>query len=180
MDNWREELQRERAQKDEFFAEHPHSPVPDDKQSSFDGLRYFEPDPDLRFEVELDHFVSPATITVETTQDGAQHYEQVGELSVAVGGMDCSLIAYQSPGDDESLWVPFRDDTNGEETYDAGRYLDVGPEERAGDRWVLDFNRAYSPFCAFSDAYECPLVPADNWLDVRIEAGEKYPPLSGL
>jgi uncharacterized protein (DUF1684 family) len=41
---------------------------------------------------------------------------------------------------------------------------------------VLDFNRAYSPVCAFSDAYECPLVPTENWLDVRIEAGEKYPP----
>jgi len=179
MDNWREHLERERAEKDEFFAEHPHSPVPDDEQPSFGGLRYFDPDPDLRFELELDRFVSPATVAVETTQDRAQQYEQVGELSFAVDGADCSLYAYQSAGEDDgSLWVPFRDETNGEETYGAGRYLDLGPEEQAGDRWVLDFNRAYSPFCAFSDAYECPLVPTDNWLDVRIEAGEKYPPRS--
>ena len=177
MTDWRATLEQERDAKDDFFREHPHSPIPDDEQSSFEGLRYFEPDPDLRFELGLDSFVAPSTITVETTQDRSQHYEQVGEFSFTVGGTDCSLFAYQSPGeDDESLWVPFRDGTNGEETYDAGRYLDLGSEERAGDRWVLDLNRAYNPFCAFSDAYECPLVPTENWLDVRIEAGEKYPP----
>jgi len=177
MSDWREELERERAGKNEFFGEHPHSPIPDEERSSFGGLRYFEPDPDLRFELELDSFVAPSTVTVETTRDGTQRYEQVGEFAFTVDGTDCTLIAFQPAGeDDESLWVPFRDGTNGEETYEAGRYLDLGPEERAGDRWVLDLNRAYNPFCAFSDAYECPLVPTENWLDVRIEAGEKYPP----
>jgi len=175
MSDWRAEIERERAGKDEFFGEHPHSPIPEGERSSFGGLRYFEPDPDYRFEVELDHFVSPATITVETTRDGTQQYEQVGEFAFTVDGADCTLTAYRPAGeDDESLWVPFRDETNGEETYEAGRYLDLEPEE--AESWVLDLNRAYNPFCAFSEAYECPLVPTANWLDVRIEAGEKYPP----
>lgn len=175
MDDWEETLERERTQKDEFFAEHPHSPIPADEQAAFDELRYFEPDPAYRFELELDVEEDPETITVETTQDGSQTYHRWGRFTFTVDGVECTLWAYKSDHN-EGLWLPFRDETNGEETYDAGRYLDLDPEEdHDGGTWKLDFNRAYSPFCAYSDAYECPLVPMDNWLEVRIEAGEKYP-----
>jgi hypothetical protein len=84
------------------------------------------------------------------------------------------LQAYRPIDDADRFWVPFRDETNGEETYDAGRYLDLEPDEhRLDGEWVLDFNRAYNPTCAYNHAYECPLIPMENWLDVRIEAGEK-------
>jgi len=177
MDDWKETLERERTEKDQFFAEHPHSPIPDDRQESFDGLRYFEPDPAYRFEIEPAVEDNPETLTVETTQDGTQTYETWGTFTVSVDGDDYTLQAYSHEGDENSLWVPFRDDTNGDETYDAGRYLDLDPNDDQDDGvWRLDFNRAYSPFCAYSEAYECPLVPVENWLDVRIEAGERHPP----
>ena len=70
--------------------------------------------------------------------------------------------------------MPFRDETSGETTYGAGRYLDLEPEtHRVDDGWILDFNAAYNPTCAYNHTYECPMIPPENWLDVHIEAGEQ-------
>ena len=71
----------------------------------------------------------------------------------------------------ESLFVPFSDLTTGMETYEAGRYLDI--ERTATGIYVIDFNEAYSPYCAYNATYECPYPPASNRLKVRIEAGER-------
>jgi hypothetical protein len=92
-----------------------------------------------------------------------------------VDGDEVTIQAYKADPDDDRLWVPFRDATSGEETYGAGRYLDLEADTHRTDdgRWILDFNEAYNPTCAYSDRYECPLPPTENWLDVRIEAGER-------
>jgi len=84
-----------------------------------------------------------------------------------VGGERASLAAF-SQGD--GLFIPFRDSTSGSETYGAGRYVEAEP---LGDgRFELDFNRAYNPYCAYNDAWRCPLPPRENWLTVPIRAGE--------
>lgn len=174
MTTWADRLREERREKDEYFAKHPQSPIPRDKRDAFDGLDYFPPDEAFRFALELHEFDDHETLTVETTRDGEQTYLRWGEFKVEIDGETYTLTAYKNDVDDERLWVPFRDETTGEETYPAGRYLDFTEDDRTSDsKWILDFNRAYSPFCAYSDAYECPLVPRENWLDVRIEAGEK-------
>lgn len=172
-DDWRADLERHRSEKDEFLAEHPQSPLPPDERDGFDGLDYFPPDPELRFEVPLREHDDKESITVETTADGEQTYLRWGEFRFEVEGERVSLQAYRADPGEDRLWVPFRDETSGDETYPAGRYLDLEPDDRTDDRWVLDFNCAYSPFCAYSAAYECPLVPMENWLDVPIRAGEK-------
>jgi len=174
-DAWTETLERERAQKDQFFAVHPGSPIPADRREEFDGLAYFPPDPALRFELPLHEHDEKEAITVETTTEGERDYLTWGEFRFGVGGVEVTLQAYKADPDDERLWVPFRDATSGEESYGAGRYLDLEPERHltAEGRWVLDFNRAYNPSCAYSPAYECPLVPMENWLDVPIRAGER-------
>lgn len=85
------------------------------------------------------------------------------------------LQAYKSDYLQESLFIPFRDITNGKETYSAGRYIDLDSVKHTIDKgkWILDFNRAYNPFCAYNSAYSCPFVPPENWLKVAIQAGEK-------
>lgn len=167
-------LREERARKDEFFTDHPRSPIPATDREEFAGLSYFPPDPDYRFELPLQEHEDPERLTIETTQDGNQTYQRVGEFRFEVDGETGVLQAYRADPEEDRLWVPFRDGTNGEETYSAGRYLDLETENRTDDGdWILDLNRAYSPFCAHSEAYECPIVPSENWLDVRIEAGEK-------
>ena len=80
-------------------------------------------------------------------------------------------------GEDEGLFIIFRDDTAGDATYKTGRFLHVEPKPKAGEAFEFDLNRAYNPPCAFSEFTTCPLPPKQNILKVRIEAGEKYPPL---
>ncbi|MFB6087007.1 MAG: DUF1684 domain-containing protein, partial [Haloarculaceae archaeon] len=108
------------------------------------------------------------------TTEGEREYLEFGEFRFEVDGEAATLQAYRRDPDETSLWVPFRDATSGEETYGAGRYLDLDGDDDRTDSgaWVLDFNYAYNPFCVYSDQYECPLVPAENWLEVPIRAGE--------
>ncbi|MGM0605319.1 MAG: DUF1684 domain-containing protein [Halobacteriota archaeon] len=172
-DAWRDRIREQRAQKERYFAEHPRSPVPGD---DFAGLDYYPPDPEYRFVRPLEEYDDPESITVETTADGHQHYHRVGAFRFTIDATEVTIQAYQPP-DADRLWVPFRDATSGETTYPAGRYLDLEPDAHETDQgWILDFNEAYNPTCAYSAAYECPLVPTENWLEVPIEAGEKdYP-----
>ncbi|QDX40594.1 DUF1684 domain-containing protein [Salarchaeum sp. JOR-1] len=172
--DYAERLQRERAEKDEYFAEHPRSPIPTGDRDGFDGLDYYDPDPEYRFELELHEFDDHDTIQVDTTQDGEQTYYRWGEFEFELDGDTHTLTAYRRDPGEKQLWVPFTDETNGDTTYPAGRYLDLDEDAERDGVWLLDFNRAYSPFCAYSDAYECPLVPFENHLDTRIEAGERY------
>lgn len=173
--DWVAALDREREQKDQFYAEHPHSPIPEAHRDGFDGLQYYDPDPAYRFELSLERHEDPEIITVETTTDGTREYYRWGEFRFEVEGAEQTLQAYRADPDADRLWVPFRDATSGETTYGAGRYLDLEAEEHrtAEGRWILDFNRAYNPYCAYSEEYECPLIPMENWLDVPIRAGER-------
>lgn len=182
-DDWTAALERQREQKDRFLAEHPHSPIPQDHRDAFDGLSYFPPDPALRFELPLEEADEKEAITVETTTDGEREYLRWGAFRFELDGERHALQAYKADPAEVRLWVPFRDATSGEETYGAGRYLDLDADEHrtADGDWVLDFNLAYNPYCAYSEAYECPLIPMENWLDVPIRAGERtYEPPEGM
>ncbi|POG54489.1 DUF1684 domain-containing protein [Haloferax marisrubri] len=173
-DAWLDALRTHREEKDRYLAADRNSPIPPDQREFFDGLDYFDPDPDLRFELELREYDDPERITIGTSTDGEREYLAWGRFEFEVDGESYALNAYRADADEDRLWVPFRDETNTEETYGAGRYLDLEAADRTDDgRWVVDFNYAYNPFCAYSPRYECPLVPMENWLDVRVEAGEK-------
>jgi uncharacterized protein (DUF1684 family) len=80
-------------------------------------------------------------------------------------------------GDDDGLFIIFKDQTAGDTTYGSGRFLYVEEKPKAGDTFRLDLNRAYNPPCAFSEFTTCPLPPKQNIMPARVEAGEKYPPL---
>jgi uncharacterized protein (DUF1684 family) len=174
-DDWQTALERQRENKDEYFGSDPHSPIPPEEREDFEGLSYYPPDPDYRFVDELDEFDEKESVVVGTSTGGEQEYLVWGEFHVEIDGEPVSIQAYKGDSEEDRLWVPFRDETSGEETYGAGRYIDLEADtHRTGDgEWVLDFNQAYNPTCAYSDRYECPLPPTENWLDVRIEAGEK-------
>jgi len=174
-EDWRAEVEAQRERKDEYFATNERSPLSPDERAEFDGLAYYPVDPEYRFVVELDPDDECERVTVGTSTDGQREYVEWGQFSVEIDGEAVTVTAYKSDPTDDRLWVPFRDATSGEETYGAGRYIDLEPEHHRTEdgRWVLDFNEAYNPTCAYSDRYECPLPPTDNWLDVRVEAGEK-------
>lgn len=154
----------------------PDSPVPASVRASFTGLAYFPPNPELVFRARLERFDRPDTIKVAATGGDVRMMTRFGRFRFTVGGTACSLTVYKS-GPDAHLFLPFKDRTNGAETYEVGRYIDL--EERSGDEpYLLDFNHSYNPYCAYDASYTCPIVPLENILTVPIEAGEKLPPFA--
>ncbi|WP_435334330.1 DUF1684 domain-containing protein [Haloarchaeobius sp. TZWWS8] len=179
VDAWREELEQKRAEKDEFFAEHPQSPVPPEERDDFDGVDYFEPDPAFRVEARVEHHELPDPVPMETTGGPETRYVRVATLTFDLDGEEYELHGYkQRPGEGqpEPLFVPFRDKTTGQQTYEGGRYIELHAEGdlESIDSLILDFNLAYSPFCAYSETFSCPLPPEENWLETTVEAGEKF------
>ena len=173
--DWKNAIRKKREAKDEYFRSDPHSPILPEDRDSFDGLSYYPVDASYRFELLLHECADKGTTTVGTSTGSEQVYVQWGEFRFELAGERVRIQAYKREPDDNRLWVPLRDATSGEETYGAGRYLDLERETHQvdEDKWILDFNEAYNPTYAYADHYECPLPPTENWLRVPIEAGEK-------
>ena len=172
QETWERALSRFRAEKDEFFRTSHGSPLPQGDASAFGGLKYFDPAPLFRLEAKLQRYTNPEGVMVATSKGSRQLFNRVGFFDLTIEGNPLRLQAYQSAErDDPSLFIPFRDATSGNESYGAARYLDMRVEH--DDRYAVDFNYAYNPYCAYSDDYVCPLPPQENWLKVPIRAGEK-------
>jgi len=177
---WKAALERARKEKDAFFAQQWQSPISPQDRSGFKALEYYPPDPSYRFELELHEHPETHVIKMAYTKGDEQDFLRWGEFRFQIGGKEQTLQAYKRSREEEMLFIPFKDATSGKETYGAGRYLDLAAERdrTAEGKWILDFNQAYNPWCVYSEAYTCPFVPPDNWLEVAIMAGEKNYPLN--
>jgi len=178
ISEWKERISLELEEKDKFFKMHPQSPLSFDERQTFKGLNHYLLDPDYRFECHLQEHEKKDILKIEDTQGNEREFFRWGEFRFKIGDTDCILQAYKSSPEEDRLFVPFRDLTSGKETYGAGRYLDLetGKHQISGGKWILDFNHAYNPWCAYSTDYACPFVPPENWLKVEVRAGEKdYP-----
>jgi len=162
------ELDDFRAEKNEFFGAHPQSPLTREQKRNFTGLNYFPENNSLRLAVKPELLNDKETILMQTTTGGVQEYERHARFKFEVDGQEVELTIYRS---EHGYFLPFVDALAGVETYPAGRYLE--PEELPGSRFLVDFNLAYNPYCAYNDAWSCPITPAENRLKVPIRAGEK-------
>ena len=140
---------------------------------------YYSPDPAYRFELELHEHAEKKMVRMDYTKGNDREFIRWGEFYVTISGKQQALQAYTSNPGEERLFILFKDLTSGKETYGAGRYLDREPERDLTEvgKWIVDFNKAYNPWCVYSQDYTCPLVPQENWLEVAISAGEKNYPL---
>lgn len=168
-----------RAEIDDFMQYHPQSPLDVTQRDDFQGLSYFDENEDLVVTVTAERFPdNEPLVEMETSTGDTRHYRRWGKVTFPVDGEEASLVIYSDPHD-EDFFLPFRDATNGDETYGAGRYLDnhrPGLRPLGGDAFEIDFNFAYNPYCAYQSTYSCPLPPMENWLKVPIRAGEQdYP-----
>ena len=148
----------------------PNSP----RFKEFHGLEYFAYDPAYRYIAALRADAHAETTIIMSTRGNARRAIRVGWFDLHIGGKSVSLEAHRllEPGVDESgVSLFFRDATTGKESYGVGRYVD--PERLPDGRWLVDFNNAYSPACAFSPHYNCPVPSKANHLSVAIRAGEK-------
>jgi hypothetical protein len=162
------ELETFRSEQDEFFGSHPQSPLTPEQKRSFTGLKYFPENDSLRLEVKAERLMDDRPIHMQTTTGGVQEYYRHCRFKFVVDGQEAELTIYRSG---HGYFLPFVDSLAGTETYPAGRYLE--PEELPGNRFLVDFNIAYNPYCAYNDAWSCPITPTENRLKVPIRAGEK-------
>ncbi len=162
------ELEEFRKEKDEFFAQHPQSPLTREQRKAFNGLNYFPEDESLRLEVQVEEFPQKDPIQMQTTTGDVQEYLRYGRFRFEVDGQAVELTLYQSQ---HGFFLPFVDSLAGGETYPAGRYLD--PDPLPGNHFLVDFNLAYNPYCAYNEMWSCPITPFENRLKVPIRAGEK-------
>jgi uncharacterized protein (DUF1684 family) len=168
METGMSELDDFRAEKDDFFKHHFQSPLTREQKSKFKSLSYFPENPALRLDVQVELLNDPNVFTMQTTTGGLQEYLRFGRFKFQVEGQEAQLTIYQS---EHGFFLPFVDALAGTETYPAGRYLDLEP--LPGNRFLVDFNLAYNPYCAYNEMWSCPITPAENRLKVPVRAGEK-------
>lgn len=162
------DLDEFRKEKDEFFGRHPQSPLTPEQRREFTGLAYFPENEALRLEVQVEPFAEQQPMTMQTSTGGVQEYVRYGRFKFQVDGQVAELTIYQA---NYGFFLPFVDSLAGKETYPAGRYLE--PEPLPGNRFLVDFNIAYNPYCAYNEMWSCPITPAENRLKAPIRAGEK-------
>ncbi|HET7727110.1 MAG TPA: DUF1684 domain-containing protein [Candidatus Limnocylindrales bacterium] len=180
--SYEEAVRQYREDKDAAFRSLPDSPIPHAARASFTGLPYYDVDSGMVVEgltLEPYQGAEPVRFDIPTSDGRLLPAERAGVFRFALDGTPLTLTAYRVVGsaEDASLFVPFLDATSGRETYGAGRYLDLEPDEDGS--WTLDFNLAYHPSCVYDPQYSCPLTPAENRLPIRIEAGERLPAEGG-
>lgn len=142
--------------------------------AAYKGRKWYPVDLAWRFHLPLTPNPSPDTVIIQSTRGNLRRALRVGWFEFRAGGRACRLEAHRllEPGVDErSVSVFFRDATTGRDTYPVGRYVD--PEPAGDGTWVLDFNTAYNPACAFSPHYNCPIPSRANTLPVAVRAGER-------
>lgn len=166
-----DEVRKERELKDRFLATQPESPF-SEANLPFHPLRYFDVDPGYRVPARFQPARSPPEVFLRTSLDGHAAMRKLGVLTLTLAGRRVRLELYHAgPQAGNVAFLPFRDRTSGKESYGPGRYLNV--ELTEGRDYVLDFNRAFNPYCAYTSAYECPFPPPQNDLPVAVRAGEK-------
>lgn len=144
----------------------------------FEGLAFFKVDTNYRVTASFKKDLGKK-FEMPTSTDRKPIYRQYGFVEFELNGSVQRLIVYQNMGLRKQkeyknyLFMPFRDATNGKETYGGGRYLDL--EIPSGKTIILDFNRVYNPYCVYSHRYSCPIPPKENTLTIEIKAGEKVP-----
>lgn len=153
------------------------SPLKDKDRKAFEGLDFFMFDSAYVVKANFKRTLNEVSFKMKTTTDRLPTYVKYGELTFILKGKSFKLNVYQNQdlikkeGYEDYLFLPFLDETNGLESYGGGRYIDSRIPE--GDIMVIDFNKAYNPYCAYNERYSCPIVPRENYLKTRVEAGVK-------
>jgi len=160
----------------EAFRDPEKSPLPDRYRMDFNGLDFFEPDSIYRVVARVERTPEAEPFLMPTTTERRSAVIRYGIAHFRLKGKNFHLELYVNrdpvaDGEEQQLFIPFLDKTNGVSTYEGGRYLDLEIPKR--DSLILDFNKAYNPYCAYNKKYSCPIVPRVNFLDTKIRAGVK-------
>lgn len=179
VSGYTEEIRKFQAEIDREYKNAKESPLRGEHLANFTGHPFFPINSNYKVQAQFRKTPDAVPFNIPTSSGHARPYVEYGEADFSRDGKTYTLKIYQSlelvqkPEYKNHLFLPFRDATNGKETYGGGRYLDLEIPE--GDVIVIDFNKAYQPYCAYNAYdYSCPVVPAGNTLPYSVMAGVKY------
>jgi hypothetical protein len=173
MEKREEKLKAFREKRDRFFKEEPQSPLKESDRKKFKGLIYYPINLKYAMIGAIEKYPAepkPFYATLPTNKETGRKYVKYGRFKFKWDGKEYVLQIYRPLGGGE-LFLPFKDKTSETETFVKGRYLYIEPMPEG--KVLIDFNRAYNPFCQYNEKYTCPFSPEENWLNIEIRAGEK-------
>lgn len=171
------EIKLHQLEQNILFQTKGKSPLKEVKRKYFKDLPFFDIDLSFRVEATLTKTPSTSFFQMKTTTDRLSDERVYGVLSFVLKEKEYHLNVYQGEqlmmqkGYEDYLFLPFLDDTNSETTYGGGRYLDLRIPN--GNKIIVDFNKAYNPYCYYNSRYSCPIVPSENYVPLKITAGVK-------
>ncbi|MDH7516074.1 MAG: DUF1684 domain-containing protein [Bacteroidota bacterium] len=167
------EVIKDRKVKDLHFLQDEDSPLLPADRAVFTGLQYFPPDKSFVFHTKLEPTVPPRPVMLATSKNRPRPMLMVGHLPFTYKGVTYRLEVFAPKDTTEGRYwfIPFMDETNGTESYEGGRFIDI--DDPGPDSTFLDFNYAYNPYCAYNHAFDCPIPPAKNRLPIPVYAGER-------
>jgi len=174
-DEYKKEILSYRLSQHKALTEGDDSPLTVEES---DAIDHFLPDPAYRVMADLVMTKDAKPFTISTYSGTQKSYLEYAKANFKIKGKSKSLLIYRDlkmikiPGFNQKLFVMYKDLTNGDSTYGGGRYLYLDMKDVIDGRVVIDFNKSFNPYCAYSDGYNCPIPPIENHLDIMIRAGE--------
>jgi len=164
-------IEQQREEKDRDMRNAEDSPfAPDSVQ--YNGLNYFPIDRSYKIKAKLEVIADKKIVTLPTSDGKQKQYLEFAYAVFDLHEQENKLLILETVGGefDGILFLAFGDDTSADETYGAGRYLEL--EQEGENTITIDFNLAYNPYCAYTDGFSCPFPPSGNLLKIPIRVGE--------
>lgn len=177
--NYEDEIKLAQYKLNTQFSDASASPLTEDDLKTFKALAFFDIDKNYRIEAEFELTPNTPVFELQTTTDRLPLYRKYGIARFTLSGKKLELSIYQNQDlmtdvtYEDYLFIPFNDTTNGTLSYGGGRYIDVEIPSEESKTIVIDFNKAYNPYCAYNSKYSCPIPPSENNLSIAILAGVK-------
>lgn len=161
-----------------FYEDPATTPLSEEEKAQFKGITFFPISDRYRVESKFEPMINGTVIPFPTSANKVKRYKQYGTFRFSIDGTELVLTGYvtepEMPENPDYVFIPFRDATSGKTSYGAGRYLEIDKSAIRQGQAILDFNKAYNPYCAYSANYNCPIPPDVNTLSIPIEAGVSY------
>ncbi|TDG36534.1 DUF1684 domain-containing protein [Pedobacter changchengzhani] len=170
------EIEQHRTEYKAAFLKEDNSPL---KQKDLQHLNFFDADSTYKVSAKVQILQNKKVFKMPTYNGTSKNFYRCALINFILNDQPITMTLYKSvalannPMYKNLLFLPFTDQTNGNETYGGGRYIDLSEKEIKNDKIEIDFNKAYNPYCAYGGGYNCPAPPEDNNLQMSITAGEK-------
>ncbi|RZK17069.1 MAG: DUF1684 domain-containing protein [Pedobacter sp.] len=158
------------------FIKESNSPL---TEADLQDLHFYDADSTYKVLAEVEILKNEKVFKMPTYDGTSKEFYRYAKINFSFNGKATNMTLYKSialasnPAYKDLLFLPFTDETNNKETYGGGRYIDLSSKEIIDGKIEVDFNKAYNPYCAYSDGYRCPVPPEENDLSLEVKAGEK-------